>query len=110
MSGTFGLTAAGQELDRYVTALTDRKLARRVNTFVGKATLRIQRAQEYDDDVVMLAMRAYYKQLASKLMLELYPASLLQCYIHTITSPQFIPTTRNQMGLLRLAARLGPTV
>lgn len=110
MSGTFGLTAAGQELDRYVTALTDRKLARRINTFVGKATLRIQRARRYDDDVVMTALRAYYKQLATTLPLDPYPASLLQNYIHTLTKPEFQPTTRTQLGLQRLAARLGATV
>ena len=106
MSGTIGLTASGQELDRYVTALTDRKLAGRINKFVGHATVRIQQAREYDDDVVMLALRAYYKQLATTLPLDPCPASLLQCYIHAITKPEFQPTTRTQLGLQRLAARL----
>jgi hypothetical protein len=103
MAGTIGLTAAGQELDKFLTAMADRKTAARITAFVVKLTGRLHTVRGFDDEFTLGLYRAYYKEQAEKRFgsLEEKPKSLLLNYIHTLTKPIFVPTTRTQEALLR---------
>jgi hypothetical protein len=103
MAGTIGLTATGQELDRYVTAMTDRKAAHRIMRFTEKLTNRLHLIRSFDDEFTLGLYRKYYKaQVEDRFgSLDLYPKALLLGYVHTLTNPQFVPTTRTQQSLMR---------
>ena len=101
MAGTFGLTEVGQELDRYVTAMTDRKTANRITTFVVKLTKRLQWIREFNDEFTLMLYRKHYREEVEKRFGSLEAKPLILGYIHSLTKPKFVPTTRTQEALRR---------
>ena len=107
MSGTIGLTPAGQALDRYVATMGNRRAAASLCKFIEGATKELRQAQGYGSQVVLMALRKYYKDKALLMFgwLDEMPQVLLLKYIHALSSPGFVPTTRTQEALVRRCRR-----
>ncbi len=108
MSGIIGLTAAGQQLDIYLTKHTP-SYSRKLYKFIVKFTkivknYRSSLSNREDMQYILILIRNDYLNRLNTLFknsIEEYPYSLAYNYIYTITKPDFIPTTKTQQSILR---------
>jgi hypothetical protein len=124
--GTIGLIAEGQALDAYLTTIEDKKLAKSITKFMhtfSKVARKVhQNIPVGQKDVILTALREYY-QVEFKVEFGFRLAKTSQGtssadteisrdnekkiftlgmgYIKRLTSPQFTPTTKTQLSILR---------
>lgn len=106
--GNIGLIAEGQALDAYLSTMENKNLARSITKFMhtfSKVARKVhQNITVGQKDVILTALRYHY-QLEYKIEygseIEKKPFTLGMGYIKRLTSPQFTPTTKTQLALLR---------
>lgn len=110
-NGNIGLISEGQALDAYLSTMEDKHLAKSITKFMHTFT-RVARNVHNNitvgqRDVILTALREYY-QLEYKVefgkKIEKKPFTLGMGYIKRLTSPQFAPTTKTQLSILRKKA------
>ncbi len=114
MSGTIGLTPAGQALDVYLTH-TNTTYKNELYKFIKNFTTRMHHVRKLllastqsDKEYLLSVIRKdYLEQLIVRFKndMEHYPYTLAHNYITTLTKPTFIPTTKTQQSILRKAAQ-----
>jgi hypothetical protein len=106
MSGTLGLTVAGQQLDASIHSLADKMLRRRLIKFANKATTMVKEIHTADwsqdsKESMLTVLRDYYLKEASdrfpRIDDEAYYS--LRAYIKSIATPEFQPETRTQLAI-----------
>lgn len=106
--GTIGLIAEGQALDAYLSTMENKNLAKSITKFMhtfSKVARKVhQNIPVGQRDVILTALREYY-QVEFKIEfgknIEKTPFTLGMGYIKRLTSPQFKPTSKTQLALLR---------
>lgn len=115
--GTLGLIAEGQALDAYLTTMENKSLARSITKFMHNFSMKVKSVHKFiphpHKDIILSALRSHY-QLEFKVEfgfskdttsqgpdLEKKPFTLGMGYIKRLTSPDFIPTTKTQIALIR---------
>ena len=109
--GTLGLIAEGQALDVYLTTMENKSLARSITKFMHNFSMKVKSVHKFiphpHKDIILSALRSHY-QLEFKVEfgsdLEKKPFTLGMGYIKRLTSPEFIPTTKTQISLIRKRA------
>jgi hypothetical protein len=107
-NGNIGVIEEGKVLDAYLSTMEDKKLAKSItkfmHNFTAKAKLVHKNIPAKHRDMILFAMRTHY-QLEYKYgfgsQIEKKPFTLGMGYIKRITSPQFAPTTKSQLSILR---------
>jgi hypothetical protein len=110
-NGTIGLISEGQALDAYLSTMEDKHLAKSITKFMqtfSKVTRKVhQNIPVSQRCVILTALREYY-QVEYKVefgkQIEKKPFTLGMGYIKRLTSPQFAPTTKTQLSILRKKA------
>ena len=106
--GNIGIVEEGQALDAYLSTMEDKNLARSITKFMHTFTKVAKKVHQNipvgQRDVILSALRYHY-QLEFKIEygkdIEKKPFTLGMGYIKHLTSPQFTPTTKTQLALLR---------
>ena len=116
MSGVIGLTAAGQLLDKHLSANKFTYTAR-IYKFVVKFTKKVNRIREtllalaYKDDnqnnndkeyILTLIRKDYIHTLDNELspVIDGTSCTLIKNYIHGLTHIKFVPSTRTQISIM----------
>ena len=106
MAGTIGLCNPGQWLDRQLVALRERNeqhLVRRIIKFINgfsSEAMKIHRGVAKPDNTLII-MREHYKLEATARFSTVSPLifNAILAYVHALTKPNFVPTTRTQVRL-----------
>ena len=106
--GNIGIIEEGQALDAYLSTMEDKSLAKSITKFMHNFTKKVKLVHQNipvkHKDMILSALRTHY-QLEYKIEygseIEKKPFTLGMGYIKRLTSPQFTPTTKTQLALLR---------
>lgn len=106
MSGTIGLCNPGQWLDRQLVVLRERNephLVRRIVKFISgfsNEAMKIHRGVTKPDNTLII-LREHYKLEATARFSDISPLifNAILAYVHALTKPNFVPTTRTQVRL-----------
>jgi hypothetical protein len=106
MAGTIGLCNPGQWLDRQLIVLRERNeanIVRRIVKFInGFSTeaMKIHKGVAKPDNTLII-MREHYKLEATARFSTISPIifNAILAYVHALTKPNFVPTTRTQARL-----------
>ena len=106
MSGTIGLCNPGQWLDRQLIVLRERNevhIVRRIVKFINgfsNEAMKIHRGVPKPDNTLII-MREHYKLEATARFSTISPIifNAILAYVHALTKPNFVPTTRTQARL-----------
>ena len=110
-NGTIGLISEGQALDAYLSTMENKHLAKSITKFMqtfSKVARKVhQNIPVGQRCIILTALREYY-QVEYKVefgkQIEKKPFTLGMGYIKRLTSPQFAPTTKTQLSILRKKA------
>ncbi len=111
MSGVIGLTAAGQLLDKHLSA-NKFTYTSRIYKFVVKFTKKVNRirkslsayvAANDKEYILTLIRKEYIDTLDTELsvVIDGYSCTLIKNYIHALTHIDFIPSTRTQLSFMK---------
>lgn len=103
MAGTIGLCNPGQWLDRQLVVLRERNethLVRRIIKFINGFSIEAMKIHRgvTSPDNTLLILREHYKLEATTRFATISPIifNAILAYVHALTKPNFVPTTRTQ--------------
>jgi hypothetical protein len=107
MSGTLGLTVAGQQLDESIHGLADKMLRRRLIKFANKATTMVKQVhntadwtQDSKESMLTILRDFYLKEICDRFpRIDDQAFYALRNYIKSIATPEFTPETRTQLAI-----------
>lgn len=103
MAGTIGLCNSGKWLDRQFETMTDKHLVQRITKFIQKFSKEVMRIHKTcsKPDNILLILREHYKLEATTRFSGITESLRIgiHAYIHALTKPNFVASTRTQRGL-----------
>jgi hypothetical protein len=110
-NGAIGLIPTGQVLDYYLTNMEDKALAKSIIKFMRNFSLKVKAVHKFiphpHKDIILSALRTHY-QLEFRVSygpdVEKKVFTLGMGYIKRLTSPEFLPSTKTQIAIMKKKA------